>query len=574
MKTGKWVEYYQMVRYQHNSMAIISGDKFFGGKAGTVVQSASSPLLTPQEPGYIERLKQDFTTRQKDVQEAKTRQVIGEQTGGETFAQTAGQGIGLVTDIALEAPGIKQTMEGVGKGIKWLSETSVVKALGEAGTPLAEKILAHYDQASPREKANIEAALNIASIIPVGKAGELTVKAGMKAVEVVAPVVPKIKSLFKRKAISVDDVANQIDEALKGTPVKRDSINKQLDILIEQGKIAEARALAESSSPGVTFKEKLAGLRPDIKQRIQGKPELMQEYLDVVNTRNVNDTAQSVVEYGGNFSRKAADIMEQKLTGTGSEIGAFRQKVGTYKAPIESVTRIETSFNNQLSKLNLEIKGGVVKQKAGTIARVNSANEIKVLNDLLAELQIIKQSPDLQRLIDFRNLFDSKINFAKSTRDVSSSLDPFSRAMRKEIADVSAQIVGKSEAKNLAKYSDFMDALSDLKSFTDRKAGGEYLLRVLLSGRGGEARKIVQTIKEYTGIDLMDHATMMQVTNEMLGNTAQKNLFRQEMINAGLDVASLLAGDPRGAAMTLFNKATERFINPEKILMEAAKSKP
>lgn len=115
-----------------------------------------------------------------------------------------------------------------------------------------------------------------------------------------------------------------------------------------------------------------------------------------------------------------------------------------------------------------------------------------------------------------------------------------------------------------------MDAYNDIHSYTDRKAGGEYLLRLVLSGRGGEARQLVQTVKEYTGIDLLDHATMMEVTNEMFGNSAQKNLFRQEATKAGLDVARLLGGDPSGAMGTLFEKGVDRFLDKERILMEAS----
>ena len=116
-----------------------------------------------------------------------------------------------------------------------------------------------------------------------------------------------------------------------------------------------------------------------------------------------------------------------------------------------------------------------------------------------------------------------------------------------------------------------MDAFNDITSYTDRKAGGEYLLRLVLSGRGGEARQIVQTIKEYTGIDLMDHATMMQIANELVGNSAQKNLFRQEVTKAGLDVASLLRGDVTGAAATLYTKIMDRIIDPEKTFLKAAR---
>ena len=372
-------------------------------------------------------------------------------------------------------------------------------------------------------------------------------------------------TLFGRpKPISnIEDVIKQADESMKA-----DSITSKTGGVTTPAQILSATKEA-SAQPSLL--QKWAGISPDIKNRIAGKQGKLKEYFDVAHARNNFDTLPTPLEYGAKNVDTAVSKMESILSETGSDIGSFRQKVGTYKAPIEGVNKIETAFNNQLSKLNLEIKGGVVKQKAGTISRVNSESEIKVLNDLLGELQIIKQSPDLQRLIDYRNLFDSKINFAKSAREASSSLDPFSRTMRSEIANVSAQIVGKSEAANLVKYSDFMDALNQLKSFTDRKAGAEFLLKQVLSERGGTPRAVIQLIKERTGIDLMDDAVMSSIATDLIGNSRQKGIFRQEITKAGLDTASLLRGDTSGAINLMFNFLKRGLVNEEKQFLKAAR---
>jgi hypothetical protein len=144
--------------------------------------------------------------------------------------------------------------------------------------------------------------------------------------------------------------------------------------------------------------------------------------------------------------------------------------------------------------------------------------------------------------------------------------------VRKSVADEAAKIVGKTEADKLKKYSEFMDAYGDIRSFTERKAGGEYLLRVVLSGRGREARQVIQTIKKHTGVDLMDDATMMMIATDVIGNSRQKNLFRQEITKAGLDVASLLRGDPSGAAALLADFVKNKALDEEKIFLQAARS--
>jgi len=387
---------------------------------------------------------------------------------------------------------------------------------------------------------------------------QLTAEATVGAIsKLKAFEIPKIglpTSLFKTKPKSIDEVASQIDihMNIQGGQVDIDAITKRIDTLIDQGKTAEARALAEATSPKITISEKMVNLRPDIKQRIQGKQDLMREYFDITHARNVNDKLPSVQEYAGDYARKATEIMEDKLSKTGGDIGIVRTKLGTIKAPRESIDSVNNAFVKELDKLNLSIVKGKIVQKSGTQSRLQSAGDLRVLNEFYNELNIFNQNPSLKNAIDLRTNFDGKISFGKSQREVSNSVDPVARTMRTELKNASEKIVGKTAAGDVTKYSEFMEALNDIKSYTDKRAGAEYLLRQVLSGRGGEARKIIQTIKDHTGIDLMDHATMMQISNDLIANDAQKNLFRQEIAKAGLDAARFLGGDPSGAALMLF----------------------
>lgn len=331
-----------------------------------------------------------------------------------------------------------------------------------------------------------------------------------------------------------------------------------------------AREIAETTAHKVSISEKAIGLTPDIKRRITGKNAKMQEYINVSKARNVDDTLPTAYEFGSGQANKAVTEMENLLSQTGGQIGKTREKLGTYRATIDDMTSVENTIDNQLAKLNLEIKDGSVVQKAGTV-KMSGDGDIRALQEIYNNFRTVKQSPTLTNLIDFRTSVDSLINFGKTAREVSNNIDPLARQIRKDIADTSAKLVGKQEAGELAKYSDFMDAYKDLKSFTDRKAGGEYLLRLVLSGRGGEARKLIQTIKEYTGMDLMDDATMMTLVTDLLGNQSQKNLFRQEITKAGLDATKILKGDVGGVLGSVLEKAGDLIFDPEKILLEASR---
>ena len=563
-----------------------------------------APIL-PEGGGVISTLKDipsDIGEAFKGAVEATTKGIV---TGEEAFTQVEqGQTTPRAGTLKTIGSGLRAGAEVVGQGFLGLGklftspfrEQAIKTSVGEMAQEVAQSepvkaLVQRYEGLTPEQKATVDGFLGTAegftTMFGLGPATKVlrqgisevasaAASGGGYAVQqgqiVVGNAVTGVKSLFSRPAQNIDDVVSQANEAV--TPnlkVDVNSVNQRLDELITQGKTAEARALAESTAPQLTFSQKWAGVRPDIKQRIEGKQDLLKEYFDVTHARNSNDTLPSVYEYGGNYVRKAAEEMQKKLNETGGDIGAVRKKLATYQAPIDEVVKIETSFLNQLNKLNLEIKNGQIVQKPGTVTRVGAANDIKVLSELYRDLQTVKESPTLTNLIDLRSAFDTKINFAKSSREASNSVDPLSRQVRKDIADTAAKIVGKENAADLKKFSEFMEAFNDITSYTDRKAGGEYLLRLVLSGRGGEARQLIQTIKEYTGVDLQDHAVMMQIANELVGNDAQKNLFRQEVTKAGLDAASLLRGDVTGAAATLFQKGIDKILDPEKIFLEAAR---
>lgn len=362
-----------------------------------------------------------------------------------------------------------------------------------------------------------------------------------------------IKSLFKRSASSADDVVKQAQAAIKA----------------ETGPLTQA---AEAAAPKVSLLERWAGVRPDIKKRISGKTDQLKQYFDVAHARNLDDTVDTPLTLASKRVDEAQTKLEGLLNDTGSDVGAFRNKIATYKASPDDMVAVENSFASQLSRLNLEVVDGQVVPIKGKILKTASSGDIKVLNDLYQALRTVKQSPTLENIIDLRMVADSKINFEKAAREASSSLDPVSRALRSQLAEVGARLVGKEQAATLEKYSSYISTLNDLKSYTDRKAGAEFLLKRVLSERGGDPKRVIADIKEATGIDLMDDAVMSQIATDLIGNEAQKGLFRQELTKSGLDVSALMRGDTKGAIMTAFEKIPEWLFDAEKVFIKASEA--
>lgn len=486
---------------------------------------------------------QDIVGRRDQVTDAFRAGARGGQTPIETGAQVAGGAIGAVGDLGFRA------IQGLTKPfLRESEEQAIADKTGELveSTGLPQK----FNELSPRTQRNISGAVGLfeGATAGVGSAAVSPIKRGIS--RMLGREIPTPRTSTPEQLVS------NVEETLR---------KKSSDPTLSP------KGQSEAAQAALTFKERYIGLTPDVKSRL-GKmgEQKLQEYLDAAHIRNVDDTAPTPYAVGAQNVNDTLSKLDEQLRDTGSNIGQSRAKLATIRTPRTSVEKIDSAFNRELNKLNLTVRNGEIVQKSGKVSRTDSASDVRVLQSLYDEMQTFKQSPTLENAIDLRMRFDGRIKFGKAARDVSNSVDPVSRAVRKTIADEAARVVGKSNAAELERYSNFMEAYGDLKSYTDRAAGGEYLLRLVLSGRGGDAQKLIDTVREYTGVDLMNDATAMKVATETLGNENTQNLFRQEVKQAGFDVATVLSGSPVGVGQAALRKLVEYNIDPETVLKAAA----
>lgn len=466
-----------------------------------------------------------------------------------------GQAVGTGAQIASNIPVVRGVTAPIQLGLKGLVGAGVKAGIreGAVGGGLFAGGRALEEGKSALETAWETAKGTVGGAVAGGIFGGVT-SGGIVAIKAFPATISKLKlGLFGRAPVNnVDDVLRQADKTLRTA--------------------AQTLEATERATAKPSLRERWAGISNDIKNRIAGKHDQLKEYFDVSHARNNFDTLPTPLEYAATKVNAVVDQMGKLLNDVGSQIGRFRKKIGTFIANPDQLAKIEGSFIDELGKLNLEVVNGILRQMPGTVQRIGAQGDIKVLQNLYKNLLTTKQGRNLERLFDLRNLFDSEINFAKQAREVSDVVDPLARSMRKKIASVGAEIVGKLESKNLAKYADFIDAYNQLRGFTERRAGAEFLLKQVLSERARMPRELMNAIKDATGIDLMDDAVMAHLATELIGNTRQMGLFRQEITKAGLDVASLITGKTSGAIDLLFKAA--RGLGTGKVerrFLEAAK---
>ena len=400
-----------------------------------------------------------------------------------------------------------------------------------------------------------------------------------RAQEFISQARQKAGSLFKaeRPTTTIDDVISQVDEAIAA----QDEAAKAIKVGTEKvdGTAQGIRKTAEAEAPKLSIGEKWAGVSPDLKKRIQGKPEEMKEYFDITHARNSSDEVPSPLEYAVERGAvPARDKLETILNDTGSEIGKFRESTKTTILPPDKFQKIETEFGNQLAKFNLELGVNqegkqIVKRVAGKVKSKIDDSEIGSLQRLLDDLVTTKQNPTMENVIDLRDGFGNLANYAKSSREASSNIDPLVKKMRSTIRGVNLEVIPKEQAKLLEDYSDLLEVFGEMDKAINSKSGAEFLLKRVLSERGRAPRELFDKVKEYTGIDLMDHATMAMIAREIVGNPRTKGLFQQEITNAGINVFEAATGSPSGiigVATNLMKKIPDKLADAEKMFMKAA----
>lgn len=530
----------------------------------------------------------DLFGASKDIVDTFGKVKRGERSAPMAGFDVAGQVVGGLSraagDIVL---GLAKTLFTSEQDEQNIKDGFVKMVTPIINTPEAKSIINKYNSLPDNQKQNIKTAGNFATALldiwglKSGRAVNTATKNAIRDAKW------SVSSIFPEGSAmnSVDDVIGFADNAIKtkaddvaGKAVGQvDNIATKVDDTVKQtipkaDDVAGVRKIAEETAPKLSVKEEWIGLTPAIKKQIEGKTARTQQYIDVAIARNNDANLPSVMEYAGDNARKATDSMEEILNSTGSAIGQTRQKLATYEAGIDQVQKIENLFKKQVDALNLTITpDGRVIAKPGTVAKVTSSGDYKAIQTLWKEFQTVKESPKLTNLLDFRNLVQSHVTFGKSAREISNMLDRPTKVLREEIANVMAKVVGKSEAAKLTEYSNFMDAFMDIKNYTDKRAGGEYLLRVATSGRGGESKAIIDTIRSYTGIDLMDDAVLLSVVTELFGDASQKTLLTQALQNAGLSTVRALKGDPTVAIPVLADWLKKTFLNPEDVLIGATK---
>lgn len=415
--------------------------------------------------GLVEGIKSDFKSRVEKATQAQEKSISGEQSLGSGALQTVGQGAGFVGDILMQ--GLKavtpQAVEDVAaKGVQKIAETKPVQDVATRYSDWANK--------NPEASANLEATLNLASILPVGKGitkgGEAITSGVKKTGNVIADVTQNAskypKQIFEKVSESVTPLDPKVKNILQTT-----SLDK-FDEIVNTGKAAMENP--RLPTPFETTGEKLAESAKQLKTKLQ--------------------------EVG----KQKAAIIEPLSSG----LEPFKNETKSF---IEKLN----SFKNTFGEVDAQQK--------------------KVVQSIINDAKTVSTKLDADRLIDKIQdaLYTGNTN---QTIVGGSRLDKQLRGILGEYNSTLKKTLPPEYSVLNDRYSKLSDNLSILnRSLGETIEGvpirGASLIKQFFSPAGTKAKEIFKVINDELGIDLAEDATLSKFVMETLGDTRATSLLEQ-----------------------------------------------
>lgn len=455
-------------------------------------------LKSNENNGVVDKVK----TAAKNVIEETKKNVEGV---ADTYSQNKNIAATALSSTAIVPKAIG---DAIFEGIKTIMPESVKenvkKHIGEImSNPTVQKDLIeplmNWANENPQTARAVKDVADIASVIPETKAvevggkavikgaeqtGKVLVKAGEGTGKAVAKLGESAKDIATKGIEKASDIITPLEKGVENVLVKPTT---KLEKLTEYEKVAK-EALADYSKPtplelaGNKAEEALKSLQGQLKSSAESKKSITQS-MSSVDTGNIVSNAKNEMR----------SLLKDRTGLQFSESGTFRN------AP------------NRLST-------------------VSDKSDLELIKDIDFKLSQLSKNPTFQRVDDAIDWMQDKLykRAGMTAVPINGKVEGIIKNVVKNLNDNLKTIGGKE-------YSGFNSAYSSAKSTFDKlnkSLGvegnkGASLMKQLFSPSGTAPRKLFEDIKELTGIDLVDEATLAKFVMENVGDVRQASLLEQ-----------------------------------------------
>lgn len=321
-------------------------------------------------------------------------------------------------------------------------------------------------------------------------------------------------------------------------------------------------ALAEGASGLIGNAKAASGITPQVEKVLKdATPEEVNQYIQAAKAHNVNLNSPTPTGMASDKVDEAAGLIKQNLKTAGQAIGDAIRTDGTKvignhpdigTPHVDEILsafnkNIEDTFGHEVSlrpadNTKLKIGGDTMSfdqneqpslLPLGGRARTIDAPDQKRILNIHDQISKLADDPTVRRAADVVHNLDDLIDYNKIDQ-FGVNRDPLEGIITKMRGQINAAI--RDSSKAVADANDRYSFLKNIERNIGSLAGkdlqrGSLLLRRVFSGdKSGESLKLLNDLKNETGVDLIKHAGLAKFATDQFGNDSSKTLL-QQMIN-------------------------------------------
>ena len=270
------------------------------------------------------------------------------------------------------------------------------------------------------------------------------------------------------------------------------------------------------------------------------------KYAEASVKATTDNHAFTPLEVAGQTAQGSLDTIQRKLGTIGSEKAQVLGQASVGNKPVGNIAvKFRQNLNNYLS------------------SKTAVEGDSKLIREINTEAQRLGNNPQAKEVDKFIDFVQDRIY--TSNRDLSVPVtDETTSALRRMVGELNGSLKDQlpDSYKNLnAKYADIVDVRNELNTKLGKEGekGGALMKRVF-SPSDANTKQLFARVKEITGVDLIDEATVARYTMEASGDARQASLLEQ---------LQLPKFSKEGILDYLYKKATARFNTPSEKLKRA-----
>lgn len=278
--------------------------------------------------------------------------------------------------------------------------------------------------------------------------------------------------------------------------------------------------------------------------------EAYNRYIDQAEKAKVDNSQATPLELAGNRGEEALKKLKDQLTTAGKAKEAALQEHGTKTVSTKDTKKLfESLLEKRLgTKINAEYDPLLALAEKQIDGEVSTKG--RFFNNAKGRKSIIENSPSDTKLVKIVNKTINELGENPTLQEVNDAIDGIQGELYKGKTVGAEPINGRTEAVVKEVIKNLNDKAKDVGGDAYKQANAEYstkreiyetlnkalgvegnrgaaLMKQLFSPSGTMPRKLFTAIKEATGIDLVNEATLAKFAMESVGDARQASLLNE-----------------------------------------------